>query len=135
MATHKTEISDMDGLGRAMPFTFIAFAIGAFSIIGLPPFAGIWSKWYMALGAANLELFLVIGVYMISSLLNVGYLMPIVARAFFKQLPQQLQASGSKSLSEAPLLCVIPLCITALGCFVLFFFAGEVIDLLRPIVN
>ena len=135
VATHKTEISDMDGLGRVMPFTFIAFAIGAFSIIGLPPFAGIWSKWYMALGAANLELFLVIAVYMISSLLNVVYLLPIVARAFFKPLPQQLQASGSRSLSEAPLLCVIPLCITALGCFVLFFFAGEVIDLLRPIVN
>ena len=135
VATHKTEISDMDGLGRVMPFTFIAFAIGAFSIIGLPPFAGIWSKWYMALGAANLELFIVIAVYMVSSLLNVGYLMPVVARAFFKPLPQQLQASGSKSLSEAPLLCVIPLCITALGCFVLFFFAGEVIDLLRPIVN
>ena len=67
VATHKTEISDMDGLGRVMPFTFIAFAIGAFSIIGLPPFAGIWSKWYMALGAANLELFMVIAVYMISS--------------------------------------------------------------------
>ena len=79
VATHKTEISDMDGLGRVMPFTFIAFAIGAFSIIGLPPFAGIWSKWYMALGAANLELFMVIAVYMISSLLNVGYLMPVVA--------------------------------------------------------
>ena len=89
----------------------------------------------MALGAANLELFLVIAVYMISSLLNVVYLLPIVARAFFKPLPQQLQDSGSRSLSEAPLLCVIPLCITALGCFVLFFFAGEVIDLLRPIVN
>ena len=135
VATHKTEISDMDGLGRVMPFTFMAFAIGAFSIIGLPPFAGIWSKWYMALGAANLELFLVIAVYMISSLLNVGYLLPIVARAFFKPLPQQSPASQSKDLSEAPLLCVIPLCITALGCFVLFFFAGEVIDLLRPIVN
>ena len=135
VASRKTEISDMDGLGRVMPFTFIAFAIGAFSIIGLPPFAGVWSKWYMALGAANLELYLVIAVYMVSSLLNVGYLLPVVARAFFKPLPQQLQPSGSKSLSEAPLLCVIPLCITALGCFVLFFFVDEVIDLLRPIVN
>ena len=90
VATHKTEISDMDGLGRIMPFTFIAFAIAAFSIIGLPPFAGIWSKWYMALGAANLELYLIIAVYMVSSLLNVGYLLPVVARAFFKPLPQQL---------------------------------------------
>ena len=109
VASRKTEISDMDGLGRVMPFTFIAFAIGAFSIIGLPPFAGVWSKWYMALGAVNLEFYLVIAVYMVSSLLNVGYLLPVVARAFFKPLPQQLQPSGSKSLSEAPLLCVLPL--------------------------
>jgi multicomponent Na+:H+ antiporter subunit D len=135
LATRKTEISDMDGLGRVMPFTFIAFAIGAFSIIGLPPFGGIWSKWYMALGAANLELFLVVAVYMVSSLLNVGYLLPVVARGFFKPLPQEWQPSGSKRFREAPLLCVIPLCATALGCFILFFFADKVLDLLRPIVN
>ena len=53
VATHKTEISDMQGLGRTMPFTFGAFCIGALSIIGLPPFAGTWSKWYLALGAAD----------------------------------------------------------------------------------
>ncbi|MDC1172799.1 monovalent cation/H+ antiporter subunit D family protein [Alphaproteobacteria bacterium] len=135
LATRKTEISNMDGLGRVMPFTFIAFAVGAFSIIGLPPFGGIWSKWYMALGAANLELFLVVAVYMVSSLLNVGYLLPVVARGFFKPLPQEWQPSGSKRFREAPLLCVIPLCATALGCFILFFFADKVLDLLRPIVN
>ena len=53
VATHKTEISQMHGLGRRMPFTFIAFGIAALSIIGLPPLGGAWSKWQLALGAAE----------------------------------------------------------------------------------
>ena len=40
VAAHKTEVSQLDGLGRAMPVTMTAFAIGALSIVGLPPWAG-----------------------------------------------------------------------------------------------
>ena len=51
VAHHKTEISQLDGLGRKMPFTFAAFLIGSLSIIGLPPFGGVWSKWVISVGA------------------------------------------------------------------------------------
>ncbi|WP_193180868.1 monovalent cation/H+ antiporter subunit D family protein [Nisaea sediminum] len=142
VATHKTEISDMQGLGRKMPFTFAAFCIGAFSIIGLPPLAGTWSKWYLVLGAAESGMLVVVAIYMISSLLNIAYLMPIVARGFFRPAPELATASAgaavapSKSgIQEAPLLCVLPPCLTALGCFVLFFYADAIIALLRPIVE
>ena len=141
VATHKTKISDMQGLGRLMPFTFAAFCIAALSIIGLPPFAGSWSKWYLALAAADAGMVLVIAVLMISSLLNVAYLMPLVARGFFRPAPPRQPvgaavAPGARfGLAEAPLLCVIPPCLTALGCLVLFFYADEVVDLLRPIVG
>ena len=141
VATHKTEISQMHGLGKKMPFTFGAFAIGALSIIGLPPFAGTWSKWYLALGAADKGLLVIIAIYMISSLLNVAYLMPVVARGFFgdaaENQAQSLGAAASPStgLAEAPLLCVIPPCLTAIGCLILFFYADEVIELLRPILG
>jgi hypothetical protein len=50
VATHKTNISQMTGLGRTMPITFFAFFIGAMSIIGLPPLAGSWSKWLLIVG-------------------------------------------------------------------------------------
>ncbi|MBO6558893.1 MAG: monovalent cation/H+ antiporter subunit D family protein [Nisaea sp.] len=142
VATHKTEISDMQGLGRKMPFTFAAFCVGAFSIIGLPPLAGTWSKWYLVLGAAETGMLIVVAIYMISSLLNIAYLMPIVAKGFFRPAPELATASAgaavapSKSgIQEAPLLCVLPPCLTALGCFVLFFYADAVIALLRPIVE
>ncbi len=142
VATHKTEISDMRGLGRAMPFTFGAFCVGALSIIGLPPLAGTWSKWYLALAAADTGMLVVVAVYMASSLLNVAYLMPIVARGFFRPAPEPAaQAAGAAvspragGIAEAPLLCVLPPCLTALGCLVLFFYADEVVALLRPIVE
>ncbi len=142
VATHKTEISEMQGLGRAMPFTFGAFCIGALSIIGLPPLAGTWSKWYLALAAADTGVILVVAVYMISSLLNVAYLLPVVARGFFRPSPEPVaQSVGAAAtpkpggLAEAPLLCVLPPCLTAAGCLILFFYASDVIDLLRPIVE
>ena len=51
VVAHKTEVSQLDGLGRKMPITFGAFCIASFSIIGLPPFGGAWSKWYLVTGA------------------------------------------------------------------------------------
>ena len=77
VATHKTEISQMRGLGRAMPFTFIAFGIGALSIIGLPPLGGSWSKWLLMVGAADANQQIMIGVLMLGSIAECG---PICCR-------------------------------------------------------
>lgn len=135
-AAHKTEISDMDGLGRVMPFTYGAFLIGALSIIGLPPLGGSWSKWYLMLGAANAEQIIMIVVLMVSSLLNVAYLLPIVARGFFLPAPVAANATNASSgLREAPLFCLVPLCLTAFGCLLLFFFADPIYQLLEPIAT
>ena len=132
VTTHKTEISDMRGIGRTMPVTTCAFLLGSLSVIGLPPFGGSWSKWYLALGAAQEHHGLLVAVLMISSLLNIAYLVPITVRGFF--LPH---ADGPEqpSINEAPIFCVVPLCITAAGGLVLFFFADKVYQLLTPIAQ
>jgi multicomponent Na+:H+ antiporter subunit D len=136
-AAHKTEISDMDGLGRVMPFTYGAFLIGALSIIGLPPMGGAWSKWYLILGAADTGQLVMIGVLMASSLLNVAYLLSVVGRGFFAGFGEGAAAApgAGGGLKEAPLLCVIPLWITAFGCVALFFFADALYRLLEPIIR
>ncbi len=142
VATHKTEISDMQGLGRVMPFTFGAFFIGALSIIGLPPMGGSWTKWYLMMGAAESQHQIMILVLMISSLLNIAYLLPVVARGFFLPAPEepQPQAVGAAAsprtagIQEAPLWCVVALCATAFGCILLFFFADPLHELLLPLV-
>ena len=149
VASHKTEISQMRGLGWRMPFTFAAFLIGALSVIGLPPLGGSWSKWYIALGAADAEQIIFIAVLMISSLLNIAYLIPVFARGFFgPHAEEEAQMAGGnhgghdeghsssgKRLAEAPLLCVVPLWITAIGCLALFIYADRLYAMLAPIVK
>ena len=131
VAAHKTEISDMAGIGKTMPVTMFAFFVGSLSVIGLPPLGGSWSKWYLALGAADADRIIFVAVLLISSLLNVAYLMPIVARAFF--VAPSRAPSNPSGVREAPAFCVVPLCLTALGCLVLFFCAEEIYRLLAPI--
>ena len=131
-AARKTEISDMAGLGRVMPFTFGAFMIGAMSIIGLPPAGGLWSKWYLGLGALQADEILMVGILMLSSLLNVAYLLPIPFKGFFGKAAGDAQPT---SIKEAPLPCLIAIGLTALGCVLLFFLPGPLLALLEPIVT
>ena len=74
---------------------------------------------------------------MISSLLNVAYLLPIFVRGFYAPppAPQSLSAAAveRKGIAEAPFLCVFPPVLTAIGCIVLFFYAGEIAEFLAPI--
>ena len=132
VATGKVNVSQLNGLGRAMPFTFLAFLVGALSVIGLPPFGGMWSKYYLALGAAGNGQLVFVAALMISSVLNVAYLMPIVARGFFLASRDEPHPEG---IAEAPAFCVVPLCVSAVGCVLLFFFAGYLYDLLLPIAG
>ncbi|MDH5188138.1 MAG: monovalent cation/H+ antiporter subunit D family protein [Rhodospirillaceae bacterium] len=117
-AAHKTEVSQLDGIGRRMPFTMAAFTIGAISMIGLPPTAGFISKWYILSGALETGQMFAIGVIIISTLLNAAYFLPIVYAAFFKP-----EVSPPKHPhGEAPLAIVIAISLTAIGTMALFFF-------------
>jgi len=110
VATHKKNISEMSGLGRAMPFTFGAFAIASLSMIGAPPVAGFVSKWYLLLGALDAGSIGIIVVLLASTLLNVAYFAPVVYQAFFGKP----SAEDSKhTWREAHPAMVVPLMITA----------------------
>ena len=116
VASGKKYISQMQGLGLKMPFTFGAFLIGSLSVIGLPPAGGFVSKWLLLKGTlAAVEHWPMMLVLLGSSLLNAAYFIPIVYQAFFGKdvLPE------NENVREAPL-CTVPLCVTALFCIVLF---------------
>jgi multicomponent Na+:H+ antiporter subunit D len=82
LGIHK--ISEMDGVGRRMPWTTAAFTVAAFGMIGIPPTAGFISKWYLGQGALAADMPWVLAVLMASSLLNAAYFLPIVYRAWFQ---------------------------------------------------
>jgi multicomponent Na+:H+ antiporter subunit D len=78
-------ISEMNGVGRRMPWTMAAFTVGALGMIGVPPIAGFVSKWYLGIGGMVAGADWVIGVLATSSLLNAMYFLPILHRVWFRE--------------------------------------------------
>lgn len=76
-------IHQMNGVGRRMPLTMVTFTIASLGMIGVPPLAGFISKWYLGIGGIEAHQTWVIGVLVLSSLLNAAYFLPILYRAWF----------------------------------------------------
>ncbi len=81
-------VSEMDGVGRRMPWTTAAFSLAALGMMGLPPLAGAVSKAYLQAGAQQSGDLWVPWVLWASSLLNAGYFLPILWRAWFRRAPE-----------------------------------------------
>jgi multicomponent Na+:H+ antiporter subunit D len=127
VASKKKYISQMDGLGRRMPITYLAFFLGSLSIIGMPPLGGFISKWNLLIGAVEGHQLVLIAVLVISSLLNAAYFFPIVYRGFFVPAAE----GEGAGIREAPLFCIVPLSVTALASLALFFFPETLLRLVR----
>jgi len=122
------KISQMQGIGKRMPITMIAFFFGSLSVIGLPPFGGFWSKWYLALGCLESGHVPILVVLLTSSLLNAAYFLPITYNAFFAQGEN---FSEDTTMNEAPLFALLPLVFTAAASFALFLYPSIFLDLAR----
>jgi len=131
VASHKTKVSQLDGLGRQMPWTMGAFFLASLSIIGLPPMGGMWGKWYLALGAIDAGYVVLVGVLMVSTLLNIAYLIPVPIRAFLGKA----DAGGEIQIREAPIACLIAMGVTVVGCVALFFNPTWIVQLAHQFVE
>ncbi len=131
-AAHKTEVHELDGIGRRMPWTMGAFSIAALSMIGLPPTVGFISKWYILSGAMAIQNWGVVLVIAISTLLNAGYFLPIIYRAFFVK---ESKNSELHPHSEAPWPMVLALTLTATGTVLLFFLPSLPLALAKQMLN
>ncbi len=106
-------VSEMNGVGRRMPWTTAAFSIGALGMIGLPPLAGYVSKSYLQKGAAAAGEEWVALVLGASSLLNAAYFLPILYRAYFRPPPEQWPAEQKSGKWEAHWMLLLPMVVTA----------------------
>jgi multicomponent Na+:H+ antiporter subunit D len=104
IAAHKDHVSELDGIGRRMPFTMIAFAVAAYSLAGLPPAGGFLSKFTLVLGALEAEQYVYAGIMVGSGLFTAGYLFPVVYRAFFRPevVPDAPAPAGPAPVGAAP---------------------------------
>ncbi len=132
VATGASRVSQMGGLGRRMPIVFACFMIASVSVIGLPPMAGMWSKFLLVTAAFGSGEWLTAAAMIVSSLLTVVYLMPAALRALFPATgdpgPREFVRPGG-----APRLALIAIGITAAACLALFFLADPIANYLEPI--
>jgi len=87
---HKTELDEIQGIGKRMPITMTCFAISSICLIGIPPMNGFVSKWYLAIGGLERGNYIVPIMLLFSALLTAGYLIPIISTAFFRGAPSML---------------------------------------------
>lgn len=132
VATHKSKISEMRGLGFTMPVTMAAFFIASLSIIGVPPAGGTWSKWFLLMGTMETGYWAIMMVLMVSSLLNIAYLLPIPYHAFF---PGKGHPAAKAGIKEAPMVSLIALSVTTLGCLILFLYPQPLYELAKTILT
>jgi multicomponent Na+:H+ antiporter subunit D len=130
VASKKTELHQLRGIGRRMPWTTAAFSIGALSMIGVPPTAGFVSKWYILAGAFEADNLVAVFTIIASTALNAAYFLPILYLAWFER-----ENSGAPEHGEAPLAAVLALCVTALLTLAFFLFNGPVIELESQVVR
>jgi hydrogenase-4 component F len=93
-------MSELGGLGRRMPITAVCFFIGAFSLSGLPPFAGFMSKLTIFLAGAERGMWAAVGIGIFTSLLTLVVVFR-AGQAVFWGKPRSEQAAAP-SVREAP---------------------------------
>ena len=111
LGIHK--ISEMNGVGRRMPWTMAAFTVAALGMIGVPPIAGFISKWYLGLGAMEVGADWVLLVLAGSSALNAMYFLPIVYRAWFLDVADEWPQERHYPRAETSLALLLPPLVTA----------------------
>lgn len=127
VGVHKKYISEMAGVGKTMPWTMGAFTVGAFSMIGVPPFAGFAVKWRLLLGSMEAHQVLIAAVLLGSTVLNAAYFLPILKKAYFEE------PVDAAHQHEAPLIMRVALVTTAIGTFLVGVYSDFFVGLLKGI--
>ncbi len=84
-------ISEVNGMGKYLPITAVLFSLGAIAIVGMPPFAGFWSKWSVLTAAAHEGMFMIIGMILLVSIVELVYYFRIINRIFFFKMEDHIE--------------------------------------------
>ena len=138
VSTHKTEVSQLNGIGKKMPWTMTAFTIATLSMIGVPPASGFITKWYLVIGSLERHNMAVLAVLLASSFLNAAYFIPIVYNAFFKtedsEITQELKSHENAVIKEIPFM-VVPLTLTAIVSVVLGLYPDFIVKIAESVIR
>ena len=121
------KISALDGLGREKPITSFFFALGALAIIGLPPFAGFWSKLYILISVADAGLITAVVLVLMASVVEAVYYLRVVSRLYFN-----LETAEEKEVRRTPITGMLAMGVLALVIIAVGIYPDYVWNILKP---
>jgi len=121
-------LEDFIGMSRRMPLTMAAIVLAAISMIGLPPTAGFFSKWYLVQGAIEAHAWVFAAVFIASSLLNAVYFFRLIEWAYLRQPKPQPSLSSPPLYQELPMQMLLPIWVLATSVLLLGLFNQSVVN-------
>jgi multicomponent Na+:H+ antiporter subunit D len=126
--TGSYRLEDFVGMSRRMPLTMGAIVLAAMSMIGLPPTAGFFSKWYLLRGAMEAHAWVFVAVLVGSSLLTAVYFFRLIEWAYLRQPAAQTSPLSSPPRQELPMQMLLPIWVLATAVLLLGLFNQSVIN-------
>lgn len=133
---YKYGVYALDRVGqiyRKMPKTAVVIVVSALSMVGIPPTAGFFSKWYLALGAAQAGSYAYIAVLVISSLLNAIYFFGLLEHIFMDEDPDS-EELHPETKRELPWKMMVPIALCGIGVLALGLGNTWFVDLLTTTI-
>jgi multicomponent Na+:H+ antiporter subunit D len=127
--TGRTNVADFGGLGRVMSWTFAGFALASASMIGMPPFAGAWSRLWLITASASSGFAWAGALVGVAAVLTFAHLGPLAANAFADRAP----ADAFKRPDGASILLVAPVILCAVATLSLLVLADPLASFLSPV--
>ncbi len=137
IGTGATSLDGLRGLGQRMPLLVGALAIGAASIVGLPPTIGFVTKYFLFIGAAEAHYWVILAVLATSTLLSATYYVRMV-RVALSPMPtadeSRVSSLDAGSGRRVPVEMVVPVAVTAALTIALGVIPGPLLHLVRAAV-
>jgi len=126
----RVDITDLKGLFGKMPWTMGGFVLAAFSIIGVPPTCGFFSKWYLIMGAFEQGAYHFAAALIISSLICAVLFFKVFEICFFESAPHGHESSshGPAVIEEAPVSMLIISGLVSLSLIVAGCYSGTIVN-------
>ena len=117
----------LGGLNKKMTLSTITVTLASLSMIGLPPTAGFFSKYYLMLGAYSSAQYFYIAVLVISSLLNAIYFFRILEQMFVQREASLTELHPHQGKLGLPVEMAIPIFVVGIGILVLGFYSVDIV--------
>lgn len=118
----------LGGMNKKMTLSTITVTLAALSMIGLPPTAGFFSKWYLLMGAYTGAQYFYIAVLVVSSLLNAIYFFRIIEQMFIQREASLTEIHPHKSKLGLPFTMALPIVVIGIGILVLGFYSVDIVS-------